>query len=194
MSEYRFKVGDKVYIKGIVGKVDYVDTVLPYKIITNNGVPPIIEHWYADEQLMPTVNIDKTYEQGLEDGENEALRIIKKLGSYDGDVRVKIFNNSDAYHNGWCLDNYTLKEILSAIESYEADSSLKVGDEVTAINFMSPRGTGVVTRICDNDVDCCYVLWHDGSGGKNNKKHLTKTGRTIDISGLVFDALVKEDV
>lgn len=55
---------------------------------------------------------------------------------------------------------------------------LKVGDIVIDRCFQK----GVVSRVKEDSI---YVIWYDGSCGEHLKDEFVRTGRVIDIAGLL---------
>lgn len=99
----------------------------------------------------------------------------------------------DMYMEGPIIYTEDVMYILNGVgDDYEREEGTKdwhkkspafeVGDEVYGCN---EKFTGVITHVKKND-DMVYVMWHDGSCGyESNAEYLHKTGKHIDISGLL---------
>lgn len=196
MTKRKFKVGDKVRINVNIGSVikdcdvgiitmvtDDIKDLMPYKVFFNRTNE---FHWCSEDYL-ELVESYKTYEQGLEEGRNEAWEMARKLTT---DKHTGGFGLEELYNIFGTTNNYkvikynTFQELKEKIEAYEASNSLKVGDEVVS---KRTGGKAVITR---NDKEGCYVLWHDGSCGRYHMNDFTKTGRVINE----FAEILDEDV
>lgn len=163
-----YKVGDKVVFKGIIeGKGNNYQIRLKDTIL-----------WLSENEIneMPS----KTYEDGLIDG----WKLAGKLGSYEGEKRVKIFNHSDAYHFGWILNHYSPQEALANIEAYEKSQQIQVGDVVKVRTGAGSEHIGVVTQITANQ-NCACIVYADGSTEMNTANNMTKTNKHLDIEHLL---------
>lgn len=76
------------------------------------------------------------------------------------------------------LMKLTPQEAKARIETWEAEKEIKVGDVVVG----SAGQNGIVTYINTNNAT---VIWPDGSWGVKNRNDIKKTGRHIDIQGLL---------
>lgn len=164
-----FKVGDEVFVKGNIAKIEEEGSY-PISVGFDKGRA----EWFEEEELIP---VGKTYEQGLVD----AWALANKVGSLEGDERVKIFDHSDAYHFGWFLENYTPAEALAKIEAYEKGKEIKVGDEVVHAMgrnenklFVTSISDGMVKGFEINEVSFTFP-----------NQFIKKTGKHIDIESLL---------
>lgn len=153
-------------------------------VFDENGLDKLEKyHEIPQEKLADMLN--EQYERGL----NDAWQIAIKLGSYDGDVRVKIFNHSDAYHYGWVMNNYTPKEILSKIEEWEKEQIeiLKNKEKEIVVGDVVSFEDGTKGVVMDEDgVDNIAIFTENGCiEAWMNKKNVTKTGEHIEIDNIL---------
>ena len=176
----RFEEGDNVYFKGIVTEIDHYDEKLPYKVITSTDDSRLTERWYSAECLIPAVNIEKAYEQGL----NDAWELARKITSdpEDGGLPVSTLQNvfeclGHSMNPLNIFTNCTAAEAIERFKKYE-NTLIKPGDVVA--HDGNPHEYVVI------DVD-------EGVAIRTDLKHVEKlalnswkrTGRVIDISGLL---------
>ena len=107
----------------------------------------------------------------------EAWEIAKKLfADYSNTELDEIFGK------GWSfpkLMELTPQQAKAKIEAWETEKEIKVGDVVTVSVY-----EGIVTK----DVDAygyCALLFLDGDIGYYQRSSLKKTGRHIDIDGVL---------
>lgn len=153
-------------------------------VFDKNGLDKLEKyHEIPQEKLADMLN--EQYERGL----NDAWQIAIKLGSYDADVRVKIFNHSDAYHYGWVVNNYTPKEILSKIEEWEKEQIeiLKNKEKEIVVGDVVSFKDGTKGVVMDEDgVDNIAIFTENGCiEAWMNKKNVTKTGEHIEIDNIL---------
>lgn len=75
---------------------------------------------------------------------------------------------------------YSVREVKTRIEAWEAEKEIKVGDEVDVCG-----DKGIVTSF-GTDGDALHVLYFDGIVNSYRRdKDVKKTGRHIDIEGLL---------
>lgn len=159
-----FKVGDEVFVKAKIKRVDETDTVRPYLVyidaVLNNA-------WITADVLEET----KTYEQGLAD----AWELAKKIydSPYDGGLTNEAIEEIFGCEFGSITRKYTAEEALAKIEAYEKE--IKVND---IVKVKGESGLGIVTAVCPTGV--AYVMWKDGSGGDYELSELETTGRTAE--------------
>ncbi len=168
-----YKVGDEVLVKG---EVVEVMSAVPYptKVRLGKGGDAYV---FSNDELCFADEIVKTYELGLNDAWNFAKNLIKT----DHRQRNEIFGLDNSC-NGIrdVYERFTPQEALAKIEAYEKEKAeIKVGDVVTrnANGF-----NGIVTSIKNGDAN---VMYDDGSTTVWSAKNLTKTGKHIDIEGLL---------
>ena len=173
MSKY--KVGDKVLIKIVIDE------------IRNNDYAPI---WVtlerddkSDGMWLTAKQIDKYASKTYEDGLNDAWELVRKLGSYESEKRVEIFQDSDAFYFGWLLENTTPQEASSIVEAYEKLKQIQVGDVVRHKAHASTSSDDYIVL----DTETGTSLRTDLLG----VRHISfdgdwvKTGRHIDIEHLL---------
>ena len=156
-----YKVGDEVLMKAEITKV-YDNGV----VIKVGGLG---EAFFANENI----DVNKTYSQGLSDAW-ELARKIYNMHTADID---KIFGVNGGFYE--VIRDFTAEEALAKIEDYEKEKKIKVGDVVRTIGGII---AGVVTRVNSENP---HVVWADGATGDYMKSHLVKTGKHIDIEGLL---------
>jgi hypothetical protein len=126
--------------------------------------------------------LERYYEKGLNDGRNEVWELAKKL--WHNDART----NDDIYGIEYFIDianEYTPQEALAKLETYEkeqekARQKIMVGDIVALEDgtkgvVMDEDGVDNVAIFTENG---CIEAWM-------NKKYITKTGKHIDIQGVL---------
>lgn len=109
----------------------------------------------------------------------EAWKIAKKIllypdhGGFNSAELEEIFGRTEHL---WEL---TPQEAKAKIEAWEAAKEIKVGDVVTVSVY-----EGIVTRDVDK-YGYCSLLFVDGDIGYYQRSSLKKTGRHIDIEGIL---------
>lgn len=175
MSEY--KVGDKVLIEAeIVGKDKETYCV---KADINDANSIWIE---KDEARKFILKNNKTYEDGLREAWELARRISsgKEHGGFDLDELEEIFKAST---RAKVFREFTPQKAAECVALWEARQNIQVQDQV---RYRDTNHIGVVMKVIgqDNDIEY-YVLWGSGISSYERANDLTKTGRTIDIAGLL---------
>ena len=103
----------------------------------------------------------------------EAWELAKKILLYPDHELEEIFGRTEP------LLELTPQEAKAKIEAWEAEGEIEVGDLVTVSSY-----EGIVTRYVD--VDGFYaLLFLDGDVGYYQRSSLKKTGRHIDIKGIL---------
>lgn len=178
MSKY--KVGDKVVLEITKGKTllgtDYY--------LFNDG--------FGIRQGLVELNAEPltTYtEQARAEGQNEAWELARKIvsdiyhGGYNSDELKEIFGYF-LYQNIW--EDNTYPEAAAKVAEWEkAKEEIKEkfnrGDEV---EHKKTRYKGVVTRVLER-MNKITVMFKDGSSEYYPSEMFYKTGRHIDIEGLL---------
>ena len=159
-----YKVGEEVLVKGKIeegGKEDICDRLYLVKTITG-------AKWCVPERSI--IPVDKTYKKGLAD----AWELAKKIVNMKMDVAVEVF---DCTRLSDVIEKFTPEEALAKIEAYE--NQIKVGD---VVKVLGGNGKGVIVSVGDG---AAHILWSDGVSGVYTKSHIEKTGKHIDIEGLL---------
>lgn len=166
-----YKLGDEVLVKAkIIGIDEFPTDGLPYEVETEHH----FDGWVSENEIINGID-GKTYIQGLSDAWELARKILMKEYGYTAQQIYDIFG--DGAHQ--TIRNLTPQEALAKIEAYEGEQEIKVGDVVKR----AENGcNGVVTSIHTHE---SYVMWEDGSTCLWKTKHLKKTGKHIDIEGLL---------
>ena len=160
----KYKVGDEVLVKAKIARVDEIDNALSYEVTTNHlGLI-----WVAEDEIAKSEH----YARGLSD----AWELARKIYNTNIADIDKIFGVNGGFYE--VMRDFTAEEALAKIDAYEREKEIKVGDVVRVGN-----NYGVVTWLKNG---WASVLWDDGSTHDDYKsKDLTKTGKHIDIEGLL---------
>lgn len=143
--------------------------------------------WASEESVYPILT--KTYEDGL----NEAWELAKKIicnieyGGLHTSELEQIFGYTEFDD---VLKNYTPQEASAKIAEWERKQEIRVGD------ILQDKDTGkevVVSHTESREAKNIFVIFPDGSCGECEAKDFTKTGRTIDIAGLLAQIGGAED-
>lgn len=161
----KYKVGDEVLMKAEITKV-YDNGV----VIKVGGLG---EAFFANENI----DVNKTYEMGLSD----AWELAKKIyhAPCDGGLENSEIEEIFDCKFGSVTYKYTAEEALAKIEAYEKGKDIKVGDVVIIDDDVNAI---VIDEISEESV---FVLTENGCIEKRTKKYLEKTGKHIDIEGLL---------
>lgn len=165
----KYKVEDEVLVKATINDI-CVGEKKPYavKSVDNKFCGDTARVIYIrEEDVFPVP--DMTAE--------EAWEIAKKLFSDYSNVEL-----DEIFGKGWSfpkLMELTPHEAKARIEAWEAEKEIKVGDVVTVSVY-----EGIVTRDVD-EYGYCSLLFVDGDIGYYQRSSLKKTGRHIDIEGLL---------
>lgn len=177
MSE--FKSGDKVLAEVCIIGVARVQGEERY-IVTDDDK-------YASETLaikmdrvhpLPT----KTYEDGLREAWGLARRIVfgeryKFLSRADMQKFFGVERAADVFAK------FTPQKAADCIAMWEAKTKIQVRDQV---RLNGTDEIGVVMKVTGPDESKEYLVWwSNGSSGFEPESKLAKTGRTIDIAGLL---------
>ena len=162
----KYKVGDEVLVKARITSV--FSTAYTADCSCGN-------FYLKNEDIMQETKMNA----------EEAWEIAKRIctSDYDGCDNVfsrndlnEIFGNPD-YSK--IMNSFTTQEAKAKIEAWEAEKEIKVGDVVTVSAY-----EGIVTR--DVDEQGYYaLLLRDGDVGYYQRSSFKKTGRHIDIEGLL---------
>lgn len=171
MSE--FKVGDKVLVEAeIIGR-DKKDKNYPYMIEVACTTNPC---WTGKIYPIPT----KTYEDGLREAWGLAREIAMNKddgGICAGDL-MEIFGVdvvSRIFHN------FTVQEAADCVAFWKA-RHIHAGEIVTD---QEDQLALVIQDCVGGDSSRCVVMYGSFEREEKEKDALTKTGRTIDIAGLL---------
>ena len=165
-----YKVGDEVLLRGTIERVEAEDTCnRPYLFKTKCG------HlvWTPETEIKLS---DKTYEQGLAD----AWELAKKICHAPCDGGYSMYETREIFG---CVTGvmrkFTAAEALAKIEAYEKEKEIKVGDVVKS----EISGYSAVVTVINRDE--AHVVFDDGSTGVRKINCLTKTGKHIEIEGIL---------
>ena len=172
----KFKIGDEVLVKT---KIEEIRSDGCYMCKTD------LSSYLVSNIICKDENIEsKAYEQGLADAWELAKKIALPYGGNEFMIDT-MFSASEleSIFGSRCYDEvlskFTAEEALAKIEAYEREKGIKVGDVVRT------REDGfncIVTTICSENA---YVMYDDGSCGEWKVDELIKTGKYIDIKGLL---------
>lgn len=108
--------------------------------------------------------------------DEEAWEIALKLYELRNEKLTEIFGYANPYV---IMRDFSPKEAKAKIEAWEAEGEIKAGDVVTVYSYK-----GIVTRHADEDGWYALLFW-DGDIGYYQRSSLKKTGRHIDIDGIL---------
>lgn len=165
----KYKVGDEVLVKAVINDI-CVGDVHPYEIKTVDN--PMCGSsarviYVREEDVLPAP--DMTTEETWEIAKKILLYLIQ--GGYNSGELEEIFGRTEHL---WEL---TPHEAKAKIEAWEAEKEIKVGDVIKDCN--GKIGVVISKGTSDN------VLFDDGSTWNYTDRTLKKTGRHIDIEGLL---------
>lgn len=174
-----FKIGDAVMIHARI--LDVYESEPCYHVMCN-GYTLSVNKVYP----IPT----KTYEDGVREGQMQAWETARRIIFYDDNVDKsgltdeqleEIFGTDSETE---ILKIHTAQEAAAKIKAWEDEREIHFRDEVIYDGDDSKRGVVTKENITDSNKKCC-VLWNDGEVGWPDKSNLTRTGRSIDITGLL---------
>lgn len=117
----------------------------------------------------------------------EAWEIAKKISLlpyYGGLENIYLRNIFGTDDLAKIMNDNSADQAKAKIEAWEAEKEINVGDVIYLTYNQS--NNGVVTNIYGKDEKKMHVLWDDGSSGVlTYTKSIKKTGRHIDIDGLL---------
>ena len=163
-----FKVGDTVQVPMKIIDEGLGKYGLSYKDLCS---------FRADKKILGEIAAEKSYEDGLSEAWELARRIISTREFHYADI-ANIFKVDREN----VLEKFSAQEAAAKIKAWEEGKKFHVGDVV--------RHHGkecVVTKIFDSDPEKCYLLWEDGGTGTGAFSKFEKTGRTIDIAGILAE-------
>lgn len=112
-----------------------------------------------------TKNTDELYES-YSKGREDAWEAARKIIALSDDDRIRYFCT------GYVLEEYSPKEAIEKLRQYEKEvESFEIGDKVE-----SALGRWVVLG---EDGDMLWGIDPEGSGHRDEKRYLKKTGRTF---------------
>ena len=169
------KIGDKVLVE--MNVVGWDKITGDYQMRPKEDTRTF---WASGRFLHPIAGTcDKTYEDGLNEAWETARKIIcnTDYGGFSPSQLEEIFgcpDFDDVFHD------YTQQEAAAKITEWESRQKIHVGDIL--VDRIDGQGKAVVTYMDEGKI---YVVWDDGSCGECKGDEFTKTGRTIDIAGLL---------
>ena len=165
----KYKVGDEVLVKAVINDI-CVGEVHPYEVkaADNPRCGSLARAIYVrEEDVIPVLTMTA----------EEAWDIAKNLfADYSNAELDEIFGKGWSFSK---LMELTPQEAKAKIEAWEAEKEIKVGDVVTVSVY-----EGIVTRDVD-EYGYCSLLFADGDIGYYQRSSLKKTGRHIDIEGIL---------
>ena len=157
MKEY--KVGDEVLVKARI----VADSPFVYGL----GV----DRYFIEIQKDKVIS---TYSMTAE----EAWELAKKILLYPDHELEEIFGRTEP------LLELTPQEVKAKIEAWEAEKEIKVGDVVIETSDAGNEYICCATQITSAQNSVC-IVYADGSTNITLTKKLKKTGRHIDIKGIL---------
>lgn len=163
-----FKVGDEVLVKAEVTDVSDCSEK-PYFVAPDcRGI-----NWVSEDKIIP---MDKTYADGL----NDAWELVKKIYTLEPDERKKMLGYQSMKA---ILEDLSAEYVADAIEAYEKEKEIKVGDVVRYGIGEDIGKYAIVMRIEGNEF---YTMYADGSCGREtHTEDFKKTGKHIGIEELL---------
>lgn len=152
---------------------------LGYESCRINASVEMLDRW--EKEAVEKESEGKTYEDGLDEAWELAKKIICNVeygGLHESELE-QIFGYSEFDD---VLKNYTPQEVAAKIAEWESKQEICVGD------ILQDKDTGkevVVSHTESREAKNIFVIFPDGSCGENEKRDFIKTGRTIDIEGLL---------
>ena len=167
-----YKVGDEVMVKAVINDI-CVGEVHPYEVkaADNPRCGSSARVIYVrEEDVLPVP--DMTAEEAWEIARKIVL--LEDEGGIPSKDMVHMFGVKFTRE---IIKEYSEHEAKARIEAWEAEKEIKVGDVVKDCN--GKIGVVISKGISDN------VLFNDGSTWNYTDRTLEKTGRHIDIEGLL---------
>lgn len=172
----KYKVGDEVLVKCRINYVDN-DVSLPYKVSRAGCISGFSKPLYilAGDDDIETMTAEEAWEI--------ARRIIlpERCGGLSSKEIRHIFGDVDVED---IIKDFSPQQVKAKIEAWEAENGIKVGDVVIETSDAGNEYIGVVTQITSAQNSVCIVN-ADGSTNITLAKKLKKTGRHIDIEGIL---------
>lgn len=112
----------------------------------------------------------------------EAWKLAIKLRYMDFEDKIELFNlDPSPSREAWLeiMENMSPESVRDKIEEWEAEKEIKVGDVVIRC------GESCIVTNKSRDDGFYDVLFEDGTTGAYQRSSLKKTGRHIDIDGLL---------
>lgn len=166
-----YKVGDEVLVKCRINYVDN-DVSLPYKVSRAGCISGFSKPLYilAGDDDIETMTAE------------EAWKLAIKLRYMDFEDKIELFNlDPSSSREAWLeiMENMSPESVRDKIEAWEAEKNINVGDVVIRCGESC-----IVTNKSRND-GFYDVLFEDGTTGAYQRSSLKKTGRHIDIEGIL---------
>ena len=169
----KYKVGDEVMVKAVINDI-CVGEVHPYEVkaADNPGCGSSVRVIYVrEEDVLPVP--DMTAEEAWE----IARRIVGcREHGLEETKRREIFSRDDAFD---VFNLFSVHEAKAKIEAWEAEKEIKVGDVVIRC------GESCIVTNESRDDGFYDVLFKDGTTGAYQRSSLKKTGRHVDIEGIL---------
>lgn len=112
----------------------------------------------------------------------EAWKLAIKLRYMDFEDKIELFNlDPSPSREAWLeiMENMSPESVRDKIERWEAEKNINVGDVVIRC------GESCIVTNKQRDDGFYNVLFEDGTTGAYQRSSLKKTGRHIDIDGLL---------
>lgn len=164
----KFKAGDKVLVEATVNSIGSDNNLTSVLVANGVGI-------FADEKYIHPAD-EKNYFDGLMD----AWRLARKIADMDCEKAYKMFG---FYEMIDILGAYTPEEVRDILNKQEKEKEKEKEIHVGDVVKLWKGKTAVVTK-AEEGVGC-NLLFDDGDTGIAEWRAPTKTGRTIDIKGLL---------
>lgn len=165
----RYKVGDEVIAKVRISEV-YEKNNYPYEAVnvSHRNKARSIALRESDIIQKPDMTAEEAWEIARK------IVLLEDEGGISAKDMVRMFGVKFPRD---IVREYSVREVKTRIEAWEAEKDIKVGDVVKDCN--GKIGVVISKGISDN------VLFNDGSTWNYTDRTLEKTGRHIDIVGLL---------
>lgn len=167
----KYKIGDIVLVEAEI--VDTSPGEPGYLVKTERGS----DKWVYELEIRPMDS--RTYEDGLIDGWETARRLFNRPDD-GGFTQTEL---DEIFGCDWrdVINRYTAAEAAEKIREWKDRKQIHVGDVVR----IDGCAKAVVTQVDENGD--CQVLYSDGCTGYADLADIRKTGRSIDIAGLLAE-------
>lgn len=172
----KYKIGDIVLVEAEI--VETSPGEPGYLVKTERGS----DKWVYEREIHPMDS--RTYEDGL----NEAWELAQKVAMLPADGGLKAENIREIFDVGALAEAFkrnTYTEAVTKIAAWEDSKQIHVGDVVE-----TSCETGIVTNFAS---DWVTVLLSTGAALCVPRENITKTGRHIDIAGLLAEIGGEDD-
>lgn len=170
----KYKVGDEVLVKARIIEVKEGEKY-PYKIKRSSNLADNIYVGESDIVQKPDMTAEEAWEI------TKKILFIPSLGGIEDVDLQGIFGTCNIMK---IMKNNSPQEAKAKIEAWEAENEIKAGDEVEFDDTANDIHRSMYVTSKYNDTDYCGIC-RNGDTYCVHKSSLKKTGRHIDIEGLL---------